>query len=106
MKNWYKEEYSFEITVASVGDDGRSRHCRNGHEPGDTYTCEYGCPMPLNGAGGFCSKSMFKLFPLQEAVRSGGDLSNLLAGATKYSGEFTCPDGVVTFRLEAKHESQ
>jgi hypothetical protein len=36
-----------------------------------------------------------------EAVRSGGDLSNLLAGATKHSGEFYCPDGVVLFKLEA-----
>jgi len=32
-----------------------------------------------------------------EAVRSGGDLSNLLAGATKHSGKFTCPDGVQRF---------
>ena len=44
MKNWYKEEYSFKITI---------------------------------------------------------DLSNLLAGATKHSGEFICSDGVVTFKLEA-----
>jgi uncharacterized repeat protein (TIGR04076 family) len=95
MKNWYKEEYSFKITVVSVGVDGKPENCRNGHEVGDTYTCEYGCPS------GFCSKSMAKLFPLMEAVRSGGDLSNLLAGATKHSGEFYCPDGVVVFKLEA-----
>lgn len=101
MKNWYKEEYSFKITVVSVGNDGRARHCRNGHEPGDTYTCEYGCPMPQNGEGGMCSKSMFRLFSLQEAIRAGGDLSNLLSGAEKHIGEFACPDGVVLFRLEA-----
>lgn len=95
MKNWYKEEYSFKITVVSVGADKEPVNCRNGHEIGDTYTCEYGCP------GGFCSKSMIKLFPLMEAVRSGGDLSNLLVGASKHSGEFICPDGVVTFGLEA-----
>ncbi|MGF7144551.1 putative repeat protein (TIGR04076 family) [Anaerotaenia torta] len=95
MKSWYKEEYSFKITVVSAGEDGQATNCRNGHEPGDTYTCEYGCPA------GFCSKSMAKLFPLMEAVRSGGDLSNLLAGASKHSGEFMCPDGVVGFRLEA-----
>jgi len=95
MKNWYKEDYSFKITVMSVGADGNPEHCRNGHEVGDTYTCEYGCP------GRFCSKSIAKLFPLMEAVRSGGDLSNLLAGASKHSGEFTCPDGVVRFKLEA-----
>lgn len=95
MKNWYKEEYRFKITVISVGTDGRAEHCRNGHEVGDRYVCEYGCP------NGFCSKSMFKLFPLMEAVRAEGDLSNLLAGATRHSGEFPCPDGVVVFRLEA-----
>lgn len=101
MKSWYKEEYGFKITVISVGNDGNARHCRNGHEPRDTYSCEYGCPMPMNGEGGFCSKSMSKLFPLLEAVRAGGDLSNLLSGAEKYKCEFTCPDGVVKFRLEA-----
>lgn len=95
MKNWYKEEYSFKITVVLVGPDGKSERCRNGHEIGDTYSCEYGCP------GGFCSKSMAKLFPLMEAVRSGGELSNLLMGASKHTGEFRCPDGVVTFKLEA-----
>ena len=97
MKKWYKEDYSFKITVVSVGTDSRPENCRNGHEVGDTYDCEYGCP------DGFCSKSMSKLFPLMEAIRSGGDLSNLLAGATKHSGEFYCPDGVVVFKLEACH---
>jgi uncharacterized repeat protein (TIGR04076 family) len=96
MKNWHKEDYSFNITVVSVGADGNPNRCRNGREVGDTYDCEYGCP------GGFCSKSMAKLFPLMEAVRAEGDLSNLLAGASKHSGNFRCPDGVVTFKLEAK----
>ena len=95
MKNWYKEEYSFKITVIAVGTNGKPENCRNGHEVGDTYSCEYGCP------GGFCSKSMAKLFPLMEAVRAGGDLSNLLVGASKHSGESVCPDGVVTFNLES-----
>lgn len=95
MKKWYKEDYRFTITVISVGPDGRPERCRNGHEVGDAYTCEYGCPA------GFCSKSMAKLFPLMEAVRSGGDLSRLLYKASKHSGRFTCPDGVVTFALEA-----
>jgi len=76
MKNWYKEEYTFKITVISVGANSKPENCRNGHEVGDTYICEYGCP------GGCCSKSMAKLFPLMEAVRAGGDSSNLLAGAT------------------------
>lgn len=105
MKHWYKEEYGFKITVTSVSGDGCAEHCRNGHEPGDTYICEYGCPISSGGNGSFCSKSMLKLFPLLEAVRAGGDLSYLLAGATKHSGEFICPDGVVTFRLEATNKS-
>jgi uncharacterized repeat protein (TIGR04076 family) len=95
VKSVYKEDYSFKLTVVSVRPDGKPESCRNGHEIGDSYSCEYGCP------GGFCSKSMAKLFPLMEAVRSGGALSNLLAGASKHTGEFICPDGVVTFRLEA-----
>lgn len=95
MKNWYPEEYSFHITVTAVGADDKPESCRNGHEVGDSYSCGYGCP------GGFCSKSMAKLFPLMEAVRSGGDLANLLAGATRHRGEFYCADGVVKFRLEA-----
>ena len=95
MKNCYKEDYFFKITVVSVGTNGKPENCRNGHEIGDTYTCKYGCP------GGFCSKSMAKLFPLMESVRAGGDLSNLLAGASKHSGEFICPDGVVAFKMEA-----
>ena len=95
MKNLYKEDYAFEITVVSVGTNGKPENYRNGHEVGDSYSCEYGCP------GGFCSKSMAKLFPLMEAVRAEGDLSNLLAGASKHNGEFVCPDGVVTFKMEA-----
>ncbi|MCL2462038.1 MAG: TIGR04076 family protein [Defluviitaleaceae bacterium] len=97
MTNWYKEAYTFKITVIYVHGDGAPGYCRNGYEPGDEFTCGYGCP------GGFCSKSMAKLFPLMEAVRSGGDLSNLLMGASKYSGEFNCPDGPVTYKLEAFH---
>ena len=81
--------------MVAVGANGKPENCRNGHEIGDTYSCEYGCP------GGFCSKSMAKLFPLMEAVRAEGDLSNLLAGASKHCGKFTYPDSVVTFNLEA-----
>jgi hypothetical protein len=35
MKIWHKEEYSFKITVISVGADGKQENCRNGHEVGD-----------------------------------------------------------------------
>lgn len=55
----------------------------------------------MNNEGSFCSKSMSKLFSLLEAVRAGGDLSNLLPVAEKHKCEFTCPDGVEKFKLEA-----
>lgn len=74
MKNWYYEEYSFKITVLSIKPDNEPlNHCRNGHEVGDEFSCEYGCPDK------FCSKSMLKLFPLMEAVRSGGTYAILVA---------------------------
>ena len=95
MKKWYQEEYRFCIEVLQVAADNRPENCRNGHEVGDTYNCSYGCPE------GLCSKSMLLLFPLMEAVRSGGDLANLLSGATKHSGSFLCPDAVVRFKLTA-----
>lgn len=95
MNKWYHEEYSFKITVLSVNPDNKpENHCRNGHEVGDEFHCEYGC------SNGFCSKSMSKLFPLMEAVRSGGDLRNL-GGIDQYVMEFDCPDGIVRFKLEA-----
>jgi uncharacterized repeat protein (TIGR04076 family) len=94
MKNWYSEQYTFKITVTAVGDDGNPRHCRNGHEVGDTYECGYGLP------GGFCSKTAYRLFTLQEVVRSGGNLSNLISGASKNACELSCADGVVKFNVE------
>ena len=98
MKNWYTEEYGFKITVTSVGDDNVTENrCRNGHEAGDEFRCEYGCP------GGFCSKSMAKLFPLMEAVRAGGDLRSL-GGSDKRVMDFCCPDGVVWFCMEAERK--
>ncbi len=45
--------------------------CRNGHEIGDSYICEYGCPAD------FCQKSMLKAFPLMKSVKAGRDLRNL-----------------------------
>ncbi|MDD4496057.1 MAG: GNAT family N-acetyltransferase [Eubacteriales bacterium] len=96
MKKWYPEHYKFKITVMSVGDDGNPQHCRNGHEVGDTYECGYGCP------GGFCSKTASRLFTIQEAVRSGGDLRLLIYKADKNSCVFPCADHVVTFKFEAE----
>ena len=64
------------------------------------YTCTYGCPV--NGEGqGICSKVMMMLFPIMEAVRSGGDLENI-GGVRKDCKEVVCPDGCVVFRLTAK----
>ena len=41
------------------------------------------------------------MFPVMEAVRSGGDLENI-GGSGKYSKDIVCPDGCVIFRLTAK----
>ena len=95
MQKYITENYRFTISVT------KSEGCRNGHETGDRYTCEYGCPMPCGGEGGFCAKSMAKLFPLQEVVRTGGDLRTL-GGSEKHKIEFTCPDGSILFLLEAE----
>lgn len=100
MKKWYDEEYRFEIQVVGyLRGDTPQGLCRNGEEIGDTYTCTYGCPV--NPAGqGICSKTMLLLFPLMEAVRSGGDLRNV-GGEGPYVKTVVCPDGCVIFRLTA-----
>lgn len=41
------------------------------------------------------------LFPLMEAVRSGGDLENV-GGSGPYTKDIVCPDGCVLFRLTAR----
>ena len=74
--------------------------CRNGEQIGDKYTCTYGCPVNQDGYG-ICSKTMMMLYPLMEAVRSGGDLENL-GGNGKYEKTIVCPDGCVVFKLTAK----
>ena len=101
MKKWYKEEYEFQIEVTGfLRGDHTERYCRNGEEIGDKYTCTYGCPVNQDGHG-ICSKTMMMLFPLMEAVRSGGDLGNL-GGTDAYTKDIVCPDGCVMFRLTAK----
>lgn len=79
--------------------DHMERYCRNGEEIGDKYRCTYGCPVNANGEG-ICSKVMM-MFPIMEAVRSGGDLENI-GGTSKYSRGLVCPDGCVCFRMTAK----
>lgn len=77
MKKWYAEEYEFEIEVTGfLHSNHTERYCRNGEEIGDRYTCTYGCPVNANGQG-ICSKTMLLLFPIMEAIRSGGDLENI-----------------------------
>ena len=101
MKKWYDEEYEFEIEVTGfLRSDYTEGYCRNGEEAGDKYTCTYGCPVNADGQG-ICSKVMMLMFPIMEAVRSGGDLQNI-GGDSEYSKDVVCPDGCVIFRLTAK----
>lgn len=101
MKKWYDEEYEFEIEVLKlIGSEHTERYCRNGEEVGDKYTCTYGCPVNEDGQG-ICSKVFTSIFPLMEAVRSGGDLENI-GGIDKYSKKIVCPDGAVEFKLTAR----
>ncbi|MED9820915.1 MAG: TIGR04076 family protein [Christensenellales bacterium] len=100
MKKWYDEEYAWRIEVIGFlhGQDTQG-YCRNGEEIGDVYTCTYGCPVNQDGQG-VCSKAMMMMFPIMEAVRSGGDLRNI-GGSEPYVKELVCPDGCVVFRLTA-----
>ena len=102
MKKWYDEEYEFTVEVTGfLHGDHTEHYCRNGEEPGDTYKCTYGCPVNKDGYG-ICSKTMMMLYPLMEAIRSGGDLQNL-GGDSKYTKTIVCPDGCVIFR-QSPHE--
>lgn len=101
MKKWYDEEYEFKVEVTGyLCGDHTENYCRNGEEIGDIYTCTYGCPVNQQGCG-ICSKTMSQLFPLMEAVRSGGDLRRL-GGDDRYAKTIVCPDGCVMFRLTAR----
>ena len=100
MKKWYDEEYSWEIEVIGFLRGERTEHyCRNGEEIGDKYHCTYGCPVNQDGQG-ICSKAMMVLFPIMEAVRSGGDLRNI-GGSSRYCKDVVCPDVCVLFRMTA-----
>ena len=101
MKKWYEEEYEWEIEVTGFLHGNRTeRYCRNGEEVGDKYICTYGCPVNAQGQG-ICSKVMTVMFPIMEAVRSGGDLRNI-GGTSRCSKNIVCPDGCVMFRLTAR----
>jgi len=95
MKRFVTEDVTFEITVIGGRTDKNGvLDCRNGHEIGDCYVCQYGCPSD------FCQKAMLKAFPIMEAARAGGDL-RLLGGESADTLRFCCPDGVVQFCLKA-----
>ena len=101
MKKWFDEEYEFEIEVIGfLRGDHTERYCRNGEEVGDKYKCTYGCPVNEQRQG-ICSKVMMMMYPIMEAVRSGGDLENI-GGRGKYTKDIVCPDGNVIFRITAK----
>lgn len=101
MKKWYDEEYEWEIeVVAFLRGDHTERYCRNGEEIGDKYICTYGCPVNKDGQG-ICSKTMQIMFPIMEAVRSGGDLRKI-GGDGELTKNVVCPDGCVMFRMTAK----
>lgn len=104
MKKWYDEEYEWEIEVTGfLRGETTDGYCRNGEEVGDRYRCTYGCPV--NGQGqGICSKVMLMMFPIMEAVRSGGDLEKI-GGKGRYTKDLVCPDGCVLFRMTAKKRS-
>ena len=86
MKKWYDEEYEFEVEVIGfLHGDHTERYCRNGEEIGDKYTCTYGCPVNQDGHG-ICPKLMMVMFPVMEAVRSGGDLENIGGGQSEQQG--------------------
>ena len=100
MKKWFDEEYKFEIeTIGFLRGDKTEYYCRNGEQIGDKYECTYGCPVNAQGYG-ICSKTMTMLYPIMEAVRSGGNLRKV-GGEDKYVKTIVCPDGCVMFRLTA-----
>ncbi len=101
MKKWYDEEYEFTVKVTGfLRGDHTERYCRNGEEIGDIYPAPTAARSIRTGCG-ICSKTMMMLYPLMEAVRSGGDLT-MWAAMNKYAKTIVCPDGCVMFRLTAR----
>lgn len=78
MKKWYDEEHEFEIEATGfLRGNSTENYCRNGEEIGDKYFCTYDRPVNAQGYG-ICSKVITAIFPIMEAVRSGGDLTNIV----------------------------
>jgi uncharacterized repeat protein (TIGR04076 family) len=105
MKKFITENDRFTITVIDHAKDGKPLGCRNGHEVGDSYVCEYGCPEPTNGCGGFCSKTMNNLYLLKELVYNRADL-RLRGFPNNTDIEFPCADGVVWFRIQIHDKAE
>ncbi|MCL2740570.1 MAG: TIGR04076 family protein [Oscillospiraceae bacterium] len=98
MKRFITENFSFTITVVKGGG------CRNGHEEGDSYACEFGCPEPLGSEGGICPDALARISPLLTAVRCGGDLRTL-GGTGRHSIEVGCDGGPIVFRIEGRDKA-
>ncbi len=105
MKKWFDEDYEFELEGRGfLRGDKTEGYCRNGEEIGDSYKCTYGCPTNSQGQG-ICSKMMMILFPLMEAVRSGGDLRNL-GGQSKFSKDYSLPRWLRDFQTHSQQNKQ
>ena len=101
MKKWFNEEYEFELTVKGyLRGDKTEGVCRNGEEIGDVYHSTYGSPVNEEGFG-ICPKLMMIVYPIMEAIRSGGSLKNI-GGSDVFEKDIVCPDGCVSFHLSAK----
>ena len=92
MKKTIIEDWEFEIVVTN----GLANQCRMGFEAGDKFTCKYECPT------GFCPKTMPTLHTLCEIARCGGDFK-LRGSKSSNEVDFCCADGLIEFRLYAKH---
>lgn len=89
MHRTIREDWAFDIRVLDAGP------CRIGLEPGDRFSCTYGCPE------GSCPKTMGLPHTLCEAARAGGDYRRL-GGCAEREMDFICAHGVMTFRLRAR----
>ncbi len=79
--------YTLEVLARKDG-------CRSGLEVGDKWDFQWNTPA------GLCPKSILVMFPLTTAIESGGDMRER-GGESRNSIRFTCPDGVIEYRLTA-----
>ncbi len=92
MKQWVKEDWVFEVTVA----EGKAEKCRIGLETGDCFIFEYATPAD------FCPRAMADLHTWCEVIRCGGDFT-ARGSKEPYAMEVMCPCGCMKLRLVAKH---